>query len=75
MSLGSGLSPDNQRNNILFNNGNNYKLKSASAAMIFRKMVGETSIISVKASLENQEYRKDTRGNQVELGLGLIKRF
>ena len=74
--LGSGLSPDNQRNNILFNSGNNYKLKSTNASMIFRKTLsGTTNIITVRASIENLEYRKDTRGNQVELGIGFIKRF
>ena len=73
--LGSGLSPDNQRNNILFNSGNNYKLKSTNASMNLRKTLSGTNIITVRASIENQEYRKDTRGNQLELGIGYIKRF
>lgn len=73
--VGSGLSPDNQRNNILYNNGSNYKLKSTSGSVGLRKSFNTTSILLVKATLENQEYQKDTRGNQVELGLGYIKRF
>ncbi len=73
--VGSGLSPDNQRNNILYNNGSNYKLKSTSGSVGLRKSFNATNIIVVRASLENQEYLKDTRGNQVELGLGYIKRF
>ncbi|SKB31211.1 YaiO family outer membrane beta-barrel protein [Daejeonella lutea] len=74
-TAGSGLSPDNQRNNILYNNGNTYKLKSTSGSIGFRKSFNATNIFFAKASLENQEYLKDTRGNQIELGLGFVKRF
>ncbi len=75
LSIGSGLSPDNQRNNILYNSGNTYKFKSSSVSIGFRKSFDTTNIVFLKASLENQEYLKDTRGNQVELGLGYVKRF
>lgn len=73
--VGSGLSPDNQRNNILYNSGNSYKLKSTNGSIGIRKSFNTSNILTLKASLENQEYLKDTRGNQLELGLGLIKRF
>ncbi len=74
-TLGSGLSPDNQRNNILYNSGNTYTLKSASGSVGYRKSFNTTNIFFLKASLENQEYLKDTRGNQVEFGIGYVKRF
>ncbi|MES3017795.1 MAG: YaiO family outer membrane beta-barrel protein [Bacteroidota bacterium] len=75
LTLGSGLSPDNQRNNILYNNGNAYKLKSTNGSLGLRKSFNTTNIFTLKASLENQEYLKDTKGNQLELGVGFVKRF
>ena len=72
---GTGLSPDNPRNNLLYNNGNAYKLKSNNVSIGYRKTIKTSNIISLKASLENQEYLKDTNGNQLELGIGFMKRF
>ncbi|MHB1177596.1 MAG: YaiO family outer membrane beta-barrel protein [Daejeonella sp.] len=75
MTIGTGLSPDNQRNNILYNGGGAYKLKSNSASLGYRKSINTSNIIFVKAALENQEYLQGTRGNQLELGAGFMKRF
>ncbi len=75
MGIGTGLSPDNQRNNILYNSGSAYKLKSNSASLGYRKSINTTNIIFVKAALENQEYLQGTSGNQLELGAGFMKRF
>ncbi|WP_411274868.1 YaiO family outer membrane beta-barrel protein [Daejeonella sp.] len=72
---GSGLSPDNQRNTLLYNNGNTYKLKSNNLSVGLRKSFNTSNIIGLRASYENQEYLKDTRGNQVELGVAFMKRF
>jgi YaiO family outer membrane protein len=73
--IGTGLSPDNPRNNLLYNNGNTYKLKSNNISLGYRKSIKTTNIIFFKASLENQEYIQNTRGNQLELGIGYIKQF
>ena len=73
--IGTGISPDNPRNNLLYNNGNTYKLKSNNISLGYRTTIKTSNIIFLKASLENQEYIQNTRGNQVELGLGYIKRF
>lgn len=73
--IGTGLSPDNPRNNLLYNNGNTYKLKSNNISLGYRKSIKTTNIIFFKASLENQEYIQDTRGNQLELGIGYMKQF
>ncbi|MFA6945596.1 MAG: YaiO family outer membrane beta-barrel protein [Pedobacter sp.] len=73
--IGTGLSPDNPRNNLLYNSGNTYKLKSNNISLGYRTSIKTTNIIFFKASLENQEYIQNTKGNQVELGLGYIKRF
>ncbi|HQS06014.1 MAG TPA: hypothetical protein PLT16_10310, partial [Daejeonella sp.] len=73
--IGTGLSPDNPRNNLLYNNGNTYKLKSNNISLGYRKSIKTTNILFFKASLENQEYIQDTRGNQLELGIGYMKQF
>ncbi|MEJ7780278.1 MAG: YaiO family outer membrane beta-barrel protein [Daejeonella sp.] len=75
MAIGTGLSPDNQRNNILYNGGSSYKLKSNNVSLGYRKSINTSNIIFIKAALENQEYLQGTRGNQLELGAGFMKRF
>lgn len=74
LGLSSGLSPDEQKNNVLIN-VTNYKLKSNSISLGYRKSFKTFNIINLNASLENQEYLKDTKGNQFSLGLGYIRRF
>ena len=73
--IGTGLSPDNPRNNLLYNNGNTYKLKSNNISLGYRTSIKTTNILFFKASLENQEYIQNTKGNQVELGIGFVKQF
>lgn len=73
--IGTGLSPDNPRNNLLFNNGNTYKLKSNNISIGYRKSIKTTNILIFRASLENQEYLQNTKGNQAELGIGYMKLF
>lgn len=75
IKIGSGLSPDNPRNNLLYNNGNIYTLKSKNISLGFKKSIKKTNILSLSTSLENQEYRQDTKGNQLEFGIGFTKRF
>jgi len=73
--IGTGLSPDDPANNILFNNDDAYKLKSSNISLGYNKSINALNIISVKASLENQEYRQGTRGNQFSVGIGYNRRF
>ncbi|MBC7390327.1 MAG: YaiO family outer membrane beta-barrel protein [Opitutaceae bacterium] len=75
LMIGTGLSPDNQRNNFLYTDGNSYKLKSNSISAGYRKSFKSNNIFFIRGSFENQEYLKDTRGNQVEIGLGYVRRF
>ncbi len=74
IGLSTGLSPDEQRNNILINTSA-YKLKSNGLALGYRKSFGVFNIINLKAAIENQEYLKDTKGNQLIIGLGYTRRF
>lgn len=75
MSLGTGISPDNDRNVGLYNNGNAYKLKSNNVSLGFNKAIKTRTIISLKAALERQEYLPHIKGNQLSIGLALSQRF
>ncbi|MBC7653322.1 MAG: YaiO family outer membrane beta-barrel protein [Oligoflexus sp.] len=73
--IGTGISPDNQRNNIQFDLRNPYKLKSNNVSFGYNKSIKQTNLISLNFSYENQEYLPQTRGNQFAIGLGLSKIF
>lgn len=75
LRIGTGLSPDNQANNILYNNGNPYKLKSNNIALGYRKLLWKTSVAFIEAAWENQEYLPNEKGNQFTIGVGYLKRF
>lgn len=76
LSLGvsTGLSPDEQINSVLVNSST-YKLKSNGLTLGYRKSIKTVNVISLKAAIENQEYLKDTKGNQLSLSLGYMRRF
>lgn len=73
--LGTGLSPDNPRNNILFNSGQSYNLKSNNISAGYQRSFKKVNIVALRASLANQEYQKNVRGNQLEMGLSYFRRF
>lgn len=73
LGIGTGLSPDNQQNNVLINTP--YKLKSNNISVGYRKSFKSFNIITLQARVENQEYLKDTKGNQFDFGIGYIRRF
>lgn len=75
LKIGTGLSPDDNANSVLFDPDNIYKLKSSNIALGYRKLFWDTNVMLFSASLENQEYARGTRGNQLSLSLGYIKRF
>lgn len=75
LGLATGLSPDNPRNNALFNNGQNYKLNSNSISAAFQRSIKMVNIVVLRASFANQEYQQNVHGNQFELGAGYIRRF
>jgi len=75
LKIGTGISPDDSSNSVLFDPDNIYKLKSSNIVLGYRKLFWDTNVMLFSASLENQEYARDTRGNQFSLSLGYIKRF
>lgn len=74
LSVGTGISPDDNTNNILFND-NTYKLKSNNISLGYRVSIKSTNVFFVNASLEDQEYARETRGNQFSVGVGYFKKF
>jgi YaiO family outer membrane protein len=73
IGAGAGISPDDTGNNILLNNG--YKLRSDNISAGYRHAFNNRNIFSLNASWVNQEYKHDTRGNQLNLGVGYQRRF
>lgn len=70
---GAGLSPDDGRVNIQLDN--NYTLRTYRGELVFRYAIKRLNIIRANISLLNQEYRKGTVGNQIQVGIGYIRRF
>jgi YaiO family outer membrane protein len=75
LKLGTGISPDDNANSLSFDPNNVYKLKSTNIVLGYRKLFWDTNVLSLQLALENQEFAPATKGNQLSLGLGYIKRF
>jgi YaiO family outer membrane protein len=73
--VGTGISPDDPRNNVLLNNGYPYKLRSKNVSAGYRHAFKTFNVFFINLSLINQEYRQRTRGNQTDAGIGYIRRF
>ncbi|MFD0940782.1 YaiO family outer membrane beta-barrel protein [Pedobacter boryungensis] len=74
LALGTGLSPDDNQNNVLLNS-NNYRLKSNNISLGYRKSIKTFNVLMLKVGYDNQEYLKDTKGNQLDFGIGYLRRF
>ena len=75
LGVGTGISPDDPRNIILLNNGNNYKLLSDNVSLAFWHTFKRRNVFFLTASLDHQEYKFQTWGNQLDLGIGYLRRF
>ncbi|MGZ3810879.1 MAG: YaiO family outer membrane beta-barrel protein [Mucilaginibacter sp.] len=75
LGVGTGISPDDPRNIILLNGGNNYKLRSNNISAGYRHSFKRYNIIFINGSLDNQEYQFQTHGNQLDIGVGYQRRF
>ncbi|RYE39503.1 MAG: YaiO family outer membrane beta-barrel protein, partial [Sphingobacteriales bacterium] len=74
LRLGTGLSPDDPQNSVLIGN-TNYKLMSNNITLGYRKLFGSLNILTLSLGLDNQEYLRDTKGNQIDVGIGYMRRF
>ncbi len=75
LGVGTGISPDDPRNIILLNGGNNYKLHSNNITASFYHSIKKLNVFFVTASLDHQEYQFQTWGYQFDLGVGYLRRF
>lgn len=73
LNIGTGLSPD--EGNLAQQLNSTYKLVSNRASIVWRFNVQKFNSLSLSAGWINQEYLKDTKGNQLEVGVAFIHRF
>jgi YaiO family outer membrane protein len=73
LSLGSGVSPDDRSINQQLSEKNQLKTYKIAAEAHFT--IKSLSILTLNASLINQEYLPYTKGNQVQIGVGYQRCF
>lgn len=71
--IGTGISPDDQRNNINYKINTN--LLSYKVNLAWQRTFARQNIIGLFATWYYEEYREDTFGNQVNVGVSLARRF
>ncbi|MEO8862538.1 MAG: YaiO family outer membrane beta-barrel protein [Ginsengibacter sp.] len=74
LSMGTGISPDDNSQNIQFSNKLT-KLSSNKISAEFNHTFLKWNIISIGAGLINQEYQPSVKGNQFNISIGLSHRF
>lgn len=74
LSLGTGISPDDNNQNIQYSNKQN-KFSSRKISADFNHTFLKWNIISVSAGLINQEYQPSIKGNQFNISVELSRRF
>ena len=70
---GTGISPEEYRNNLLENS--TYKLKTFKVGAEYNFSIKKTNLFSISTTYYNQEYRPDTKGNQFDFSVGYTKTF
>ena len=73
ISLKYGISPDDTNAALAFNS--TYKLISKGISLGYKHSIKTMNVISVSASLYNQEYMAGQKGNQVDLSVSYLRRF
>ena len=71
--IGTGLSPEENRNNLL--QISNYKLKTFKVGAEYNFSINRTHLFSLSSTYYNQEFRLGEKGNQIDVTLGYIKNF
>jgi len=70
--IGTGISPEENRNNLLVNE--TFKLKTFKIGAEYNFTL-KTNAFSLGTMYYNQEYRPDEKGNQFDITLGYTRRF
>ncbi|MEO6719506.1 MAG: YaiO family outer membrane beta-barrel protein [Ferruginibacter sp.] len=71
--IGKGISPDDR--SLVSQLNNAYKLQTKKIGGGYHFTVGQMNVISLSASYENVEYLPKTKGNQLGLSAGYMRRF
>lgn len=71
LTIGTGVSPDDRAISQLIKTN----LKTYKAALDFKHTIGSFNVITFNASIINQELQTGVKGNQVQVGLGYVRRF
>lgn len=72
-TIGTGLSPEENRNNLLDNAA--YKLKTFKVGAEYNFSIKQSNLLSISSTYYNQEFRPKERGNQLDIVLGYIRKF
>lgn len=71
--IGTGISPDENRSNLL--EPQIYKMKTYKIGLDYNFTLGKRNIFWIQGTYFNQEYQRETRGNQYDLTLGFNRTF
>jgi YaiO family outer membrane protein len=71
--IGSGISPEENRSNLL--QQDSFKLKTIKMGAEYQFSVKQTNVFSLSTMYYNQEYQPGQRGNQFDLTFGYTKKF
>lgn len=71
--VGTGISPEENRSNLLENE--TFKLKTFKLGAEYNFSVQKTNMFSVSAMYFNQEFRPNEKGNQFDISVGYTKKF
>ena len=74
ISLSYGISPDDANVALAYNNSI-YKLISKGLSLGYKRSIKKMNIVSITASLSNQEYIVGQKGNQIGVSVSYQRRF
>lgn len=73
LQAGSGITPDENRSNLL--QDESYRLKTFKIGADYNFTINRRNLVSIGAMYYNQEFRPATSGNQFDVNLGYTVRF
>jgi YaiO family outer membrane protein len=75
LTIGRGISPDDRPVSILLDNKQYKKLLTLKAALGYRHEFKKKYVLTIDAGWMNQEFRPETKGNQLSTGISYQVRF
>ena len=75
LGVGTGISPDDPKDINLLNSGINYKLSSDNVSAAWYHSFKRLNVFFITASLDNHNTSLIRIGNQLDIGVGYLRRF